>query len=291
MRQFFSNKRLIVLLISMIILVAMIGFSMRERTTLTKPEQFFKDSVATVQSIFYKPAKSVAGFFENISDLKNLYSENKVLKARLDEYAKLSVDFRDIKKENDELRELVGQSSSMRDYHTIPASVIARSPDRWNNRLTLDKGSEDGVEVNMAVVTPNGLIGKVKNVQPFSSTVQLVSDLDRTNRISAYVQDNQDVFGVIDGYDVEKQTLLFNNITIDVEVKEGGTVVTSGLGGIFPKNLIIGEIIEVRNDKYGLTQSALIKPSADLYNINHVMIVKRKSEVISTAQDEEEDER
>ncbi|MFA8439982.1 rod shape-determining protein MreC [Pueribacillus sp. YX66] len=290
MRQFFSNKRLIVLLISIIILVALIGFSMKERSSLTKPEQFFKDAVATVQSLFYKPAKSVAGFFENIAELKNLYEENKVLKARLDEHAKLSVDYQDIKKENDELRELIDEMTSLRDYQTIPASVIARSPDRWNNRLTLDKGSEDGVEVNMAVITPAGLIGKIRNVQPFSSTVQLISDLDRTNRISVYVQDDEDIFGVIDGYDAEEQALLFSNITIDVEVDEGGTVVTSGLGGVFPKNLIIGKIIEVRNDKYGLTKSALVKPAADLYNIRNVMIVKRTSAVIEDA-DEEEDER
>lgn len=290
MRQFFSNKRLIVLLISVIILVALIGYSMQERSTLTKPEQFFKDAVATVQSFFYKPAKSVAGFFENLADLKNLYEENKVLKARLDEYAKLSVDYQDIKNENDELRELLEQTTSLRDYQTIPASVIARSPDRWNNLLTLDKGSEDGVEVNMAVITPAGLIGKIQNVQPFSSTVQLVSDLDRTNRISVYVQDDEDVFGVIDGYDAEKQALQFSNITIDVEVEEGGTVVTSGLGGIFPKNLIVGEIIEVKNDKYGLTQSALVKPAADLYDIRNALIVKRTSEVILPLE-EEEDER
>ncbi len=289
MRQFFSNKRLIVLLISIIILVALIGFSMKERSTLSKPEQFFKDAVATVQSLFYKPAKTVAGFFENLADLKNLYEENKVLKARLDEFAKLSVDYQDVKAENDELRELLDQKASLRDYQTIPASVIARSPDRWNNLLTLDKGSEDGVEVNMAVITPAGLIGKIKNVQPFSSTVQLVSDLDRTNRISVYVKGNEDIFGVINGFDAEKQALQFSNITIDSEVDEGEIVVTSGLGGIFPKNLIVGEIIEVKNDKYGLTKSALVKPAADLYDIRHVMIVKRAAAVIEDDEEEEEE--
>lgn len=289
MRQFFSNKRLIILLISIIVLVAMIGFTMKERSTLSKPEQFFKDSVAFVQSIFYKPAKAVAGFFENISDLKNMYDENKVLKARLDEYAKLKVDYEDIKKENDELKELVGKRDSLREYSIISASVIARSPDRWNNRITIDKGSEDGVEINMAVMTPAGLIGKVKNAQPFSSTVQLISDVERTNRISAFVQDKHDIFGVIDGYDPEKKALLFNNIRIDIEVKKGAKVVTSGLGGVFPSNLMIGEIIEVKNDKYGLTQSALVKPSADLYDINNVMIVKRKAEVILDGQEEEEE--
>lgn len=276
------------LLISIIVLVAMIGFSLKERDTLSRPEQFLKDSVAVVQSVFYKPAQAVAGFFENIYELKHLYEENKVLKARLDEYAKLSVDYQEMKKEYDELKSLMGTKESLMEYSTIPASVIARSPDQWNDQLTLDKGSKDGIEVNMAVITGEGLIGKIKTVQPFSSTVQLISDLNRTNRISVYVQGDEDVFGVIDGFDAEKQALLFHNIPVDIKVEEEGLVVTSGYGGVFPKNLIVGEIVEVEQDEYGLTQSALLKPAADLYNVKHVLVVKRTADLIDTNEEEEE---
>ena len=80
MPHFFLNKRLILLLVSIIILVALIGFSLKDRQSLTWSEQFVKDSVGWVQSIFHQPAQYVAGFFENVQDIKNTYEENKILK-------------------------------------------------------------------------------------------------------------------------------------------------------------------------------------------------------------------
>ena len=90
MPQFFLNKRLIVLLVSIILLVALIGISLKERNSLTWPEQFVKDTVGVVERVFQKPAKYVAGFFENVEDVKRTYEENKELKAKLDNYAGLS---------------------------------------------------------------------------------------------------------------------------------------------------------------------------------------------------------
>jgi rod shape-determining protein MreC len=280
MPRFFSNKRLIILLVSIIILVAMIGFSMKERKSLSTPEQFLKDSVGWVQSIFYKPAQSAAGFFENIQEIKNLYEQNQILKARLDEYAKLVVDKKLLAEENESLKALIDKKDSLQDYRVFPASIIARSPDRWNKLITINKGKKDGIKQNMAVITPEGLIGKVHYAQEFSSTVQLISALDRTNRISAVVQEDEEIFGIIEGFNSEKQMLIFN-ATADIEIKDGSTIVTSGLGGVFPKGLIIGEVTEVKNDDYGLTKSAYVKPAANLYDIDHVMVVERISQIVN----------
>ncbi|TLS39243.1 rod shape-determining protein MreC [Pseudalkalibacillus caeni] len=295
MPQFFSNKRLIVLLVSIIVLVALIGFSMKERDALTLPEQFFKDSVGWIQSIFYKPAQSVAGFFENVGEMKDMYEENKLLKSRLQEYAKQSEELKLVRSENERLqKELdIMDTPELRDYEVYHASLIARSPDRWNDFLTLNKGSQDGIETNMAVITPEGLIGKIKNVQPFSSTVQLVSDLDRTNRIAAMVQDEngkalEKVFGTIEGYDPEKKALMFNKIPVDVDVKKGQTVITAGNGGIFPRGLIIGKIVDVKTDEVGLMQTAYVKPAADLYDVYHVMIVERSAQEVQNEPTDEE---
>lgn len=97
MPQFFLNKRLILLLVSMIVLVALIGFSLKDRQ-LTWPEQFLKDTTGFVQLIFHKPAQLVAGFFENINDIKNTYKENKLLKERLEEYVTLEAQVQTLKK-------------------------------------------------------------------------------------------------------------------------------------------------------------------------------------------------
>ena len=103
MPQFFLNKRLILLLVSIIILVALIGFSLNDRNELTWSEQFLKDTTGFVQLIFHKPAQLVAGFFENVNDIRNTYKENKLLKERLEEYVSLEAQVQTLKKENESL--------------------------------------------------------------------------------------------------------------------------------------------------------------------------------------------
>lgn len=280
MSPFFSNKRLIILLVSLIILVALIGYSMKDRKQALWPEQFLRDTVGWFQTALYQPAHLVAGFFENFDDLKEVYEQNKELKSRLGEYAELSENVNRLEKRNKELEGLLGKknSPSLADYTVRQARVIARSPDGWNEMVTINKGTNDGIEENMAVITAKGMIGKIKTVHPLSSTVQLVSDLDRTNMISAVVQNHDGIYGMIEGYDPKKKALLFKLIPYDAKLKKGQTVLTSGLGGVFPEGLIIGKVQEFTPDPEGLMQIAYIKPSANLHEFYNVMIVERKAE-------------
>ncbi|MBC6974650.1 rod shape-determining protein MreC [Bacillus sp. Xin] len=275
MPQFFLNKRLIVLLVSIILLVALIGISLKERKSLTWPEQFVKDTVGVVERVFQKPANYVAGFFENVEDVKRTYEENKALKEKLDQYAKLSVKVKDLEKDNAKLRETIDKKDSLRDYKPIQATVIARNPDKWYDLIAIDRGEQQGIQKDMAVMTSKGLVGRVKSVSQFTSTVELLSSLNRTNRISAVVEGQERIFGLIEGYDKEKQTLVFTKIPSDVKVEKDQTVVTSGLSDIFPKGLVIGKIVDVAPDEYGLTQTAYVKPAADLNDVDHVMVTKR----------------
>ncbi|MFD1736034.1 rod shape-determining protein MreC [Bacillus salitolerans] len=292
MPQFFLNKRLILLLVSIIILVALIGFSLNDRDNLTWPEQFLKDTVGAVESVFHRPAHSIKGFFSNVEGIRNTYKENEYLKAKLEEYVELSVKVKVLEDENEKLRALLDKPDSIRDYNAIQATVIARNPDKWewNEILTLNKGSQHGVKQDMAVITSDGLIGKVKYVSQFTSTVQLLTALDRTNRISSIIQGKENIFGLIEGYDEEKAALLFKRIPYDAVLEEGEKVISSGLGGVFPHGLLIGEITEVVPDEYGLTKMAYVKPSANFYEIDHVIIVDRvmMSDVDIAEEQEEE---
>ncbi|HET7578262.1 MAG TPA: rod shape-determining protein MreC [Bacillales bacterium] len=279
MSPFFSNKRLIVLLVSLILLVALIGYSMKDRKQSLLPEQFLKDTVGWFQSVLYKPAHLAAGFFENMNDIRNVYEQNKVLKSHLSDYAETKQALERLEKKNKELSSILHKTKSpqLADYNIIQSHVIARSPDSWNEQLTINKGKQDGVEPNMAVITGKGMIGKIDQVNPFSSTVQLVSDLSRSNLISAMVQGKHQIYGMVGGYNQKKQALLFKLIPYDANLKKGQTVVTSGLGGVFPRGLIIGKVKEVSPDSQGLTKIAYVKPSADLYDIYDVMIIQRSS--------------
>ncbi|WP_439740915.1 rod shape-determining protein MreC [Bacillus pseudomycoides] len=275
MPQFFLNKRLIVLLVSIILLVALIGISLKERKNLTWPEQFVKDTVGVVERVFQKPANYVAGFFENVEDVKRTYEENKTLKEKLDKYAELSVKVKDLEKDNAKLRETIDKKDSLRDYKPIQATVIARNPDKWYDLIGIDRGAQQGIQKDMAVMTSKGLVGRVKSVSQFTSTVELLSSLNRTNRISAVVEGQERIFGLIEGYDKEKQSLVFTKIPSDVKVEKDQTVATSGLSDIFPKGLVIGKIVDVAPDEYGLTQTAYVKPAADLNDVDHIMVTKR----------------
>ncbi|QED48789.1 rod shape-determining protein MreC [Cytobacillus dafuensis] len=293
MPQFFLNKRLIILLVSIIILVALIGFSLKDRDKLTWPEQFVKDTIGLVQTAVSRPTHYVAGFFDNLKDLQNTYTENKELKKRIDELARLESEVQMLKKDNAELREILDKKESLSDFDPIQATVVGRNPDKWNELLTINKGSKDGIEQDMPVLTANGLIGKIKNTEPFTSTVQLLSSMDPTNRISAEVQaDGESYFGLIEGYDKEKGVLLLKGIPYDAKIKKGQNVISSGMGGVFPKNLPIGKVVDVTPAEYGLTQTAFVKPGANFYDIEHVMVVKRsmvKPELKNMIDDEEEE--
>lgn len=275
MPSFFLNKRLIVLLVAMITVVAVIGLTMKERPEPTWVEQFIRDSVGFVQSIVYKPARLVAGFFENIMDMKQIYTENQRLKANLQENVILLAKIKELEEENKRYKQLLDIESSLSDYQVRAAEIIMRSPDRWYQQVTINKGAKHGIKPNMAVMTPEGLVGRVKSVAQFSSVVELLTDPNRANHVSAVVQGNDLIFGVIEGYDVEKEALYFQKIPIDAPLEEGQTVITSGLGGLYPRGIYIGEVIEVIPDEYGLTQTALVKPAANMYQLDKVFVVER----------------
>jgi rod shape-determining protein MreC len=277
MPQFFLNKRLIVLLISIIILVALIGFSLRERSQPSWPEQFIKDTSGWVQSLVAKPVQYFSGFFGNLQDLQNTYQENKELKTRVDKLASLESQVQRLEKDNTQLRDVLGEKKTLSDFKPLPATVIGRNPDQWHELIVIDKGKVNGIEQNMAVMTASGLIGKVKSVNQFSSTVQLLSAMDPKNRISAFIQGEANAYGLVEGYDSEKKQLLVKRIPYDAKVKKGQTVITSGLGGIFPQGLFIGKVVSVKTDQYGLNQTAYIKPGANFYDIQDVLVIKRNA--------------
>jgi len=289
---FFRNKKLFILLIGFIILVSLIGYSLRDRD-ITFGEKFINDTVGWVQTVFHTPVKFVTNTISNIEDFKNTYEENKVLRAQLAQNKGLIYEVQELREENEELRNTLEVTESIRDYEPIQATVIARSPERWLEQVTINKGEQDGVTTNMVVITAEGMVGKVQTTSKFTSTVKLLTGFDQYNRMSATVsRDNKnDIFGMIEGYDKETESLLFRIIEeSDKKLEEGELVVSSGMGGTFPAGLVIGEVKEVGSDQYGLTRTALIEPAADMYQLNQVIVVDRSIDQVEESVSEEEDE-
>lgn len=289
---FFQRKRLFIILIGFIVLVALIGYSMKDRENLTGAEKVINDSVGWAQRVIHAPVNFVTDIFTNIDDFRNMYEENRVLKEKLSQYKGLIYEVQEIKEENKELRATLKEKDSIRDYTPIQATVISRSPERWAEQITLNKGSKDGIEKNMAVITAEGMVGKIRTTSPRTSTVQLLTGFDQYNRISATISRKKggDIFGMIEGFDKETNSLLFKIIEeSDQDLEEGEQVFSSGKGGVFPAGLQIGEVKEVTSDQYGLTRTALVKPAANMYDINQVIIVDRALKKDDESESEEED--
>ncbi len=282
--SFFANKRLIIVLVGLVFLMSVMGFTSKERAELTWPEKFLKDTFSVVQGIFYRPAQAFSGFVDDIRDAYNVYQENRVLKASLDQYAQVTAQLKLTEAENERLRNLLQAKSKLTDYQLRVGEVVARNSDSWNDVVTIDKGIQNGIKKDMAVITSSGLIGRVQSVSNFSSTVELLTAIERSNHISAIILGQQqvngvtthtEVNGVIEEYDGRERLLIMRKIPLGQKIEPKQQVVTSGLGGVMPRGLLIGQVVRVVPGDYGLTQTAYVQPSADFSQLNEVMVVER----------------
>jgi len=282
--SFFGNKRLIIVLVGLVMLITVIGFTSRERARLTWPEMFLKDTFSVVQGLFYRPAQAVSGFMRDLRSAYEVYEENRVLKASLDQYAQVTAELNWTRAENERLRAMLQAKSQLHNFQLRFAEVVARSEDQWNNVLTIDQGLKSGLQKDMAVMTAQGLIGRIQSVSNFSSTVELLTDIERSNHISAYVlsartENGKTIYepvpGVIEEYDPQQRLLIMRKIPWGKKIEATQQVITSGMGGVMPRGLPIGHVVSTQPDNLGLTQTAYIQTSADFSQINEVFVVER----------------
>ena len=269
MSKFFKNNKLVVILCSIIVFIALIGLSIRSQSQ-SSVEQYIGDSSSAVQRIVSYPVQFVAGSIGKVfsgdeskatkNKIKQLEAKNESLEAENKKYKK-ELDVEDISK-----------------YDPISSTVIGRNPDQWMNTIVINKGAKDGVKNNMAVMTSEGLVGRITKVNQFSSQVDLISTNTRNNRLSVNIQHKDtNVFGLIDHYDDKTGELVISDINNKDSVKKGDKVVTSGLADQLPSKLYIGEVTKVENDGYGLAKQVRVKTGSELSDLNHVYVAKREA--------------
>jgi rod shape-determining protein MreC len=216
--------------------------------------------------------RSVREGFSSVRGLGGLVSENQRMTA---EVARLQSEVRDLKaleRENEQLRHALNFASrAQRDL--IPAEVIARSRDGWWQTLRLNKGAAAGVAADQPVISIDGLVGKVASVSGRTADVLLLSD--PTCRVAAQLL-RTGTFGVVAGRGPswEGQVICrMDFINKNTQILPGDEVVTSGLGGIFPKGLLIGYVDKVYTDRSGLYQYADVISKAELGTLQYVFAI------------------
>ena len=278
MNPIFSNKKLIGWVLGGIVTLLLITFSLTVGSNIVS--QGVNDVTNILGRMLAYPANSVNDFMESISNLTNTYQENQTLKQKVETIYELEVQLNDLKKDNEKMKEALKLQDTLNDYTLVNATVIARNPDTWRDIVTINKGANDGLIPQMSVMSDNGLVGKVLDVNPTSARVALLSNNDNTLvRVAAMIQgEKESIYGTLTGYDHEKNILIKSQIQATQESKVGDKVVTSGLGGVSPSSLYIGTVEEVAMDRFGLYKEVRIKPAADTNDVRYVTVVKRTSE-------------
>lgn len=279
MQKFFSNKKLIILMILIIVTFGLLAVTVNIRDKKSTPpviQQVGNDVVSVVGGAFAYPTNAVKNATSEFSDLYNTYSENKRLKARIGELAQNQAKLEVVQDENKKLKQELKLTGSLTDYTTVNASVLSRSPSSWQSYLTINRGQTSGIKKNMPVMSGRGLIGRIVEVDKVSSKVELIStDNELNDKFAAEIMgDNKNITGVVSRYDSATGDLVMENVNSTKNIKKGQSVITSGLGGLTPRGLYIGKVYGIKKDNYGMTNSVYITPAAELRNFTVVTVIK-----------------
>ncbi len=233
-----------------------------------------------VTGFVLNPLQRVASDFTNSAEEKitpsksveELEKENSELAEENRRLNDMLVEYYDLKKENDELYKFYNIKKNNEDFSIIPSTVISRDPNENFYGFILDKGSADGVKPDDPVMTDNGLVGYVSEVSIKSCKVTaIISPAAQVGAVDKRTGDE----GVVEGsaeYS-DSGVAIMKNISAQNDMKSGDIIVTSGYGGMYPKNIKIGTISKLDYDSYTGMPIAVIKPFEDVRNITSAAII------------------
>jgi rod shape-determining protein MreC len=205
-------------------------------------------------------------------DLATVYRENQTLRVENQELRHVVFQLTEKAAENERLQAMLEFRTKTVAFQMKAAAVIGRDPGTLNYSLLINQGASDGIRVNMPVVTHQGLVGHVTEV--FGGTAKVRLLLDVNSSAAAMVQRPQSrAVGIVEGNPAQTVLLRMKNLLRDSDVIKGDKIMTSGLGGIYPKGLLIGEVVDVVDDDGGLLKNAMIHPAVDFSRLEEVFVI------------------
>jgi rod shape-determining protein MreC len=195
------------------------------------------------------------------SEIRRLNGEVEALKRRIEES-------KPVADENERLKEILDFKRSI-PLSTIPAEVIGRDPSNWSNSIIIAKGLSAGIRPNSAVLSTKGLVGRVLEVGRGSSKILLITDPN--SKVGVVIQRNRQG-GMLVGRPDGKCRMVY--IALDSDVNKGDKVITAGLGSIFPRGILVGEVVAVGKEPGRLYKYAVIKPAQEMSKLEEVLCIR-----------------
>lgn len=214
---------------------------------------------------------TVGGWFSGIGHMGELDAENKRLREALDAVTAENARLQELGRENDRLRAMLTFQDSRPDVQAVVANSIGGDPSGLTRVLTIDKGSDAGIVKGMAVTSPGGiLVGTVDSVKSDRASILLITDVNSSIPVASQ---RAQVPGVLDGQWQKGGNLVMSHIPRDADVQNGDVLVTSGLGGTFPKGLLCAQVQNVRQNDVQVEKDAEAIPLVDLTTLDVVLVV------------------
>lgn len=227
-------------------------------------------------SLFQMPLSSLMNIGERVASFWRTQEENEAYRKELElislYQAKLEESYREI----EALKKLAELKTTYSQYELISAKISSRSVDSFNHTISINVGERDGVELNDAVISSKGLIGKVVDVTENESIVLLLTTETSLNKVSVKIQidPSKTAEAILERYDPNVHAYILKLLDTQSTITEGMKVISSGIGGAFPSGLIVGEVSKVESLSNAIGLRIEVDPAADFYNIDYIAVVK-----------------
>lgn len=272
MKEFFNSAKFKIIVCILALLIGVMIYS-GTKSGSESGSSFFGRAFAPIQKFSTNLSNKVESSLDMLTNASQYYEDNKRLKEQLGEMYNQIVDYDKIKRENEQLRQVIGLKEEFPDYvFSPPCAVIARTTNDPYGSFIIDKGSSDDIAQNDPVITADGLVGVVVKVSKTYSRVKTILSPDVT--VGAYCVRTKDP-GVVEGSVELTEDGLCKMMYIDrtSDIKKGDIIVTSGNSGLFPVDRIIGTVEEVKVEDSGLSLYATIKPLVETDSITNVFVI------------------
>ncbi len=236
-----------------------------------KENLFFESVIVRIfspaQSLLTQARTSISDLLDHYFFLTEVSRENDRLLKEIDLLTRRNSDLLETVKRQERIKKLQGTNKKEK-VKSLTALVIGRDSTQWSKMIFIDKGTDDGIRGNVAVVTDAGIVGHITHSTATTSKVLLITD--SRSAVDSLFQ-NTRVPGVSTGTGEDLCEIKF--VPIDAELKVGDRVISSGLGGIFPKGRMVGTVVGVAKRKQELFQDVVVAPSVDLSRLEDVLVL------------------
>lgn len=270
--RFFKNKLAVTIIVLSVTFLGLITYT-AQRETKSAVESTVGAALNPIQQFCYWVNDKVSGaidFFWNFSDIKR---ENEELKEKNKELEEELVEYSDLKRENERFRDVLNFKEQKSNFNYVGCNIIGYSGGSFLNGYIIDKGQKDGLEKGMVVISGKGLVGQVSSVSSNWSIVQSI--VNENIAVAVQVQNTSDNTGIVKGYVDSKGNYLAKvyNLPMNSDVKEGDTILTSGLGGVYPKNIKVGTVKSVEEDNVKVMKTAVVEPAVDFTKLEEIFVI------------------